>query len=49
MKKVTRRFFIGLALFITAAILVVAGIHRDEVRDVISNATILCYSCIGIK
>ena len=49
MKMLKRRFFIGLALIITAAILVAAGIYRDEVRDVISNATILCYSCIGIK
>jgi hypothetical protein len=49
MKTVKRRFIIGFGLFITAMILVVAGIHRDEVRDVISNATILCYSCIGIK
>jgi hypothetical protein len=48
-KTLKSRFFIGLALFITAAILVMAGIYHDEVRDVISNATILCYSCIGIK
>ncbi len=26
-----------------------AGIAREEVWDVISNATLLCFSCIGIK
>lgn len=25
------------------------GIHRDEIPDVIARATIICYSCIGIK
>ena len=49
MKTLRRRFVIGLALFIAAALLVGVGIRRDEVRDVISNATILCYSCIGLK
>ncbi len=26
-----------------------AGIYRDEIPDVVSRATIICYSCIGIK
>lgn len=38
--------FILIPLFI---IFVVAGIMREEVFDVISNATILCFSCIGLK
>jgi len=28
---------------------IIAGIMREEVFDVISNATILCFSCIGLK
>jgi hypothetical protein len=27
----------------------VAGILRDDVREVVTNATILCFSCIGLK
>ena len=35
-----------LALFAGCA---VAGILRDDVREVVTNATILCFSCIGLK
>ena len=32
-----------------AVILIVAGIAHDDVRHVITNAYLICYSCIGIK
>ena len=38
--------FTLLALAIGVAL---AGILRDDVREVVTNATILCYSCIGLK
>ena len=28
---------------------IVAGVLRDEIPDVVSNARILCFSCIGLK
>lgn len=28
---------------------IVAGVLRDDVREVVANATILCFSCIGLK
>ena len=31
------------------AILVAAGVYREEFAEVAVNATMLCFSCIGIK
>lgn len=42
--KTVRLIFI--ILFITA---LGAGIFRKEYLDIIANATMLCFSCIGIK
>ena len=25
------------------------GVYREEVIDVVTNATLICFSCIGIK
>jgi len=30
-------------------ILIGAGMYREEFYEIIMNATILCYSCVGIK
>jgi hypothetical protein len=38
-----------LTLAAVFAAIAAAGLLRDEVRVVVSNATILCFSCIGIK
>ena len=40
---------LSLVLLILSLSLVAAGIWREDVREVVSNATILCYSCIGLK
>jgi hypothetical protein len=29
--------------------LLVAGLFRDELPDIVANATMICYSCIGLK
>ncbi len=38
-----------ISLFVLFAVFVAIGIMREEVWDIISNATLICYSCIGIK
>jgi len=43
-KTITKIFL--LALFV---LVIAAGIFRDEIPDVISNATLICFSCIGLK
>ena len=40
---------LSVTLIVLSISLVAAGIWRDDVREVVSNATILCYSCIGLK
>ena len=44
-----RKITLSLSLLALSLCLIAAGIWRDEVREVVSNATILCYSCIGLK
>ena len=37
-------------IILTVSILfVAAGVYRDEISTVVSNATLICYSCIGLK
>jgi len=48
-KKRRRWVIAGFTLFITSVLLVGVGIGRNEVNVVVSNAKILCYSCIGLK
>jgi hypothetical protein len=38
-----------ISLFIIFVVFVAAGIMREEVWDIIANATLICFSCIGIK
>jgi hypothetical protein len=38
-----------ISLFALFAGCAVAGVLRDDVRVVVMNATILCFSCIGLK
>ena len=40
---------VKISLFIIFVVFVTAGIMREEFWDIISNATLLCFSCIGIK
>ena len=47
--KFTLKRVIPAVLIVLAGALVAAGIVRNDVRVVISNATLLCYSCIGLK
>lgn len=49
MKNPFRKPYIQVPLLIAAAGAIVAGIMRDDIREVITNATLLCFSCIGIK
>lgn len=44
-----RKKILSVSLLTLALALIGAGIWQDDVREVISNATILCYSCIGLK
>ena len=37
------------ALMALFALAVIAGVYREEFWDIIANATMLCYSCIGLK
>ena len=47
------RFFgkniVRIILVVVFAGLITAGLFRNEIIDVIGNARITCYSCIGIK
>ena len=38
-----------ISVIILSAAFIIAGILRQEVLDVITNAKILCFSCIGLK
>ena len=49
MKSPFRKPYIQVPLLIAAAGFIVAGIMWEDVLEVITNATILCFSCIGIK
>ncbi len=44
-----RTFFIRTGLIVVFAGLLVAGLFRDELPDIVANATMICYSCIGLK
>lgn len=48
MARFTRRA-LPCALILLAGVFAAAGIARGDVQRVISNATLLCYSCIGLK
>lgn len=50
MAMTTKRNRLTAALFlILFAGMAAAGIFRDEIPDVVSNARMICYSCIGLK
>jgi len=38
-----------IVLFILFVAVAAAGVMRDDVREVMTNASILCFSCIGLK
>lgn len=43
----TKKLLIVVGVIIFAGLIFI-GIFRDEVKEVIYNATVLCLSCIGI-
>jgi hypothetical protein len=49
MKRPGIKSAMKITLFVLFAVFVVAGIMKEEVWSIISNATLICYSCIGIK
>ena len=49
MKALTWNYKLKISLLVLFITFVIAGILREEVFDVISNATLICFSCIGIK
>jgi len=38
-----------LSFLLTALVLMSVGAKRNEFKDILSNATLICYSCIGLK
>jgi len=44
-----REMFMKVFMLVLFALIIAAGIFRDEIPDVISNATLICFSCIGLK
>ncbi len=44
-----RGLLFKISLTVLFIFLAAAGIFRDELPDVIANATLICYSCIGLK
>lgn len=40
---------VQISLFVAFLVFIVAGIMRKEVYDIITNATLICLSCIGLK
>jgi len=44
-----RGLLFKVSLSVLFIFLAVTGIFRDELPDVIANATLICYSCIGLK
>ncbi|MFC1651032.1 hypothetical protein ACFL2X_05625 [Candidatus Latescibacterota bacterium] len=49
MKRPGTKLALKVSLFMLFAVFVAAGIMKDEVWDIITNATLICFSCIGIK
>jgi hypothetical protein len=49
MAENTKRRLAQVSLAVLSIALIAAGIMRKEILDVIANATILCFSCIGLK
>lgn len=43
-----KRKWIRRGLIVVAAALIVAGIFRNDVNDVMNKAIRICYECIGI-
>ena len=43
--KITLR----LSFFIIFTSFIIMGLLREEIWDIISNATLICFACIGIK
>lgn len=49
MKRPKFTLRLKVSLFILFIVFIAAGIMREEVLQVITNATLICYSCIGLK
>ena len=49
MGQTKKKRILQVSLVIISIACIAAGIMRLEVLDVISNAKILCFSCIGLK
>ncbi|MFC1541280.1 hypothetical protein ACFL50_02385 [Candidatus Latescibacterota bacterium] len=49
MKRPGIKSILKISLFLLFVVFVIAGIMKEEVWDIISNATLICYSCIGLK
>jgi len=45
----SRRIIMRLSLVLLFLTFVAAGLYRDELPDIIANATLICFSCIGLK
>jgi hypothetical protein len=45
----TKKKYLAVFLSILFLLSIGLGMYRDEVADVVARATIICYSCIGIK
>ncbi len=47
--RLSRPVIVQILVAVVFAALVAAGIFRDELPDVIANARLICFSCIGLK
>jgi len=45
----SRGIVIKLSFVLLFLAFVAAGLYRDELPDIIANATLICFSCIGLK
>jgi len=43
------RIRVAIVLIVLFTVSTAVGIYRKEFWDIITNATMICYSCIGIK
>ena len=43
------RITVKIAFLVVFAFLIAAGLMKSDIKEVVNNAKILCFSCIGIK
>ena len=49
MGYLTKTLSFKLILIAFFAVLIVLGVFIEDIPEVVANATLICYSCIGLK